>query len=85
MPLQAETHVEEEDILNFDKADVERRKRRSYLGFFIGKIATIVIEALGSYLQKKKQKVKGKIVNELQSKRFLIKNKLYKLGKDFLI
>ena len=51
----------------------------------IGKIATIAAEALGSHLQRKRQTAMIKAVNEMQSKRFLTRNELYKLEKDFLM
>ena len=84
-PLLASTHVEEEDILNYDKADVKGRNKRDLVAFLplIGKIATIAAEALGSHLQRKRQKAKIKAVNEMQSKRFLTRNELYKLEKIF--
>ena len=85
--LQAETHVEEEDIMNSDKAGVQRKHKRSFYAFLplIGKIATIAVEVLGSHLQKKRKKAMIKAVNELQSKQFLTRNQLYKLEKDFLM
>ena len=86
-PLLASTHVEEEDILNYDKTDVRGRNKRGLVAFLplIGKIATIAAEALGSHLQRKRQKAMIKAVNEMQSKRFLTRNELYKLEKDFLM
>ena len=51
----------------------------------MAKIATIAAEALGSHLQRKRQKAMIKAVNEMQSKRFLTRNELYKLEKDFLM
>ena len=86
-PLLASTHVEEEDILNYDKTDVQGRNKRGLVAFLplIGKIATIAAKALGSHLQRKRQKAMIKAVNEMQSKRFLTRNELYKLEKDFLM
>ena len=85
--MLASTHVEEEDILNYDKTDVRGRNKRGLVTFLplIGKIATIAAEALGSHLQRKRQKAMIKAVNEMQSKRFLTRNELYKLEKDFLM
>ena len=78
-PLLASTHVEEEDILNYDKSDVQGRNKRGLVAFLplIGKIATIAAEALGSHLQRKRQRAMIKAVNEMQSKRFLTRNELY--------
>ena len=86
-PLLASTHVEEEDIQNYDKANVKGRNKRGLVAFLplIGKIATIAAEALGSHLQRKRQKAMIKAVNEMQSKRFLTRNELHKLEKDFLM
>ena len=86
-PLLASTHIEEEDIQNYDKTDVKNRNKRGFEAFLplIGKIATIAAEALGSYLQKKRQRTMIKAVNEMQSERFLTSNELYKLEKDFLM
>ena len=55
-PLLASTHIEEEDIQNYDKTDVKSRDKRGLVAFLplIGKIATIAAEALGSHLQKKR-------------------------------
>ena len=50
-----------------------------------GKIATIAVEALGSHLQRKRQRAMVKAVNHLQSKQFLTRNQLYTLEKDFLM
>ena len=57
-PLLASTHIEEEDIQNYDKADIQGRNKRGLAAFLplIGKIATIAAEALGSHLQRKKAK-----------------------------
>ena len=57
-PLLASTHVEEEDIQNYDKTGVQGRNKRGLVAFLplIGKIATIAAEALGSHLQRKRQK-----------------------------
>ena len=73
--LQAEIHLEEEDLLNSEKPDVGKRDKRGVFAFLplIGKIATIAIEALGSHLQKKRQRAMIKAVNHLQSRQFLTK------------
>ena len=85
--MLAITHIEEEDIQNYDKTGVQGRNKRGLVTFLplIGQIATIAAEALGSHLQKKRQRAMIKAVNEMQSKRFLTKNELYKLEKDFLM
>ena len=74
--MLASTHVEEKDIQNYDRADVKGRNKRGLVAFLplIGKIATIAAEALGSHLQRKRQKAMIKAVNEMQSKRFLTRN-----------
>ena len=63
------------------------RNKRGFLPFLplIGKIATIAIEALGSHLQRKRQRAMIKAVNHLQSRQFLTRNQLYTLEKDFLM
>ena len=55
------------------------RNKRGFLPFLplIGKIATIAIEALGSHLQRKRQRAMIKAVNHLQSRQFLTRNQLY--------
>ena len=56
--MLASTHVEEEDIQNYDKTDVQGRNKRGLVAFLplIGKIATIAAEAFGSHLQREKTK-----------------------------
>ena len=85
--LQADIQVEEEDVLNSEKPYSESRNKRGVMAFLplIGKIATIAVEALGSHLQRKRQRAMIKAVNHLQSKQFLTKNQLYKLEKEFLM
>ena len=50
--------LKKKDIQNYDKADVKGRNKRGLVAFLplIGKIATIAAEALGSHLQRKRQK-----------------------------
>ena len=85
--LQAEIQLEEEDVLNSEKPDDNSRDKRGVMAFLplIGKIATIAVEALGSHLQRKRQRAMIKAVNHLQSNQFLTKNQLYTLEKDFLM
>ena len=85
--LQADIQLEEEDLLNSENTDVGKRDKRGVLAFLplIGKIATIAVEALGSHLQKKRQRAMIKAVNHLQSKQFLTRNQLYTMEKEFLM
>ena len=82
--LQADSEVV---FHNSSTPDKVARNKRSFLPFLplIGKIATIAVEALGSHLQRKRQKAMIKAVNHLQSKQFLTRNQLYTLEKDFLM
>ena len=52
---------------------------------FIGKLATIAIEALGSHLQRKRKSALAKALGKMQSDQFLTKNQLFKLKQDFLM
>ena len=65
-PLLASTHIEEEDIQNYDKAGMKSTNKRGLVAFLplIGKIATIAAEALRSHLQKKRQRAMIKAVNK---------------------
>ena len=85
--LQAEIQVEEEDVMNSENSDSQNRNKRGILAFlpFIGKIATIAVEALGSHLQRKRQRAMIKAMTHIQSRQFLNKNQLYALEKEFLM
>ena len=72
---------------NVNNSQVLDREKRGFLAFLplIGKVATIAVEALGSYLQRKRNKAIAKALEAIQSGRFLEKNHLYKLDKDFVM
>ena len=64
------------------------RKKRGILGIalpFVGKLATIAIEALGSHLQRKRRRALAKALEKMQSNQFLTKNQLFKIKQDFLM
>ena len=64
------------------------REKRGLLGLavpILGKLATIAIEALGSYFQKKRRRAMAKALERMESKQFLNKYQLYKLDHDFLM
>ena len=63
------------------------RTKRGIFAFLpvLGKVATIAVEALGSYLQNKRNKAIAKALEAIQSGRFLERNHLYNLEKDFVM
>ena len=72
---------------NVTDTSILDREKRGFLAFLplIGKVATIAVEALGSYLQRKRNKAIAKALEAIQSGRFLEKNHLYNLEKDFVM
>ena len=86
--LQADSPVHNHSSIGkANNSQVLDREKRGFLAFLplIGKVATIAVEALGSYLQRKRNKAIAKALEAIQSGRFLEKNHLYKLDKDFVM
>ena len=87
--LQADGQTDKhEQVYTNSSLEYASREKRGIFSValpFIGKLATIAIEALGSHLQRKRRSALAKALEKMQSKQFLTKNQLHKLKQDFLM
>ena len=87
--LQAGSEIDKhEQVYTNSSLENASREKRGILGIalpFVGKLATIAIEALGSHLQRKRRRALAKALEKMQSKQFLTKNQLFKIKQDFLM
>ena len=87
--LQAGSEIDKhEQVYTNSSLENNPRKKRGILGIalpFVGKLATIAIEALESHLQRKRRRALAKASEKMQSNQFLTKNQLFKIKQDFLM